>query len=211
MHYYSFNIGDYISHTADLEPLEDLAYRRLIDFYYQTEKPIPLDEERVCRKIRMRSHCDAVAFALREFFERTPDGFRHKRIEEEIAKFHLKSDKARKSAEARWSKKTKGKQTDRRKDANALQTQSERNANQEPITNNQETIKRGKFIPPTIQEIAAYCLERTNGIDPKAFFNHYEANGWMRGRTKIRDWKACVRTWERASKASTPTAFTGGI
>ena len=129
-------------------------------------------------------------------------------IDDEIAKFHLKSDKARKSAEARWSKKTKGKQTDRRKDANALQTQSERNANQEPITNNQETIKRGKFIPPTVQEIARYCSERGNGIDPQAFLNHYQANGWVRGKTKVKDWKACVRTWEKTRKA---TAFTGGI
>ena len=208
MHYYPFNINDYIAHTADLDPLEDIAYRRLIDLYYQTEKPIPLDQERVCRKIRMRSHCDQVAFALREFFERTPTGFRHKRIDDEIAKFHLKSDKARKSAEARWSKKTKGKQTDRRKDANALQTQSERNANQEPITNNQKPIKRGKFIPPTVQEIARYCSERGNGIDPQAFLNHYQANGWVRGKTKVKDWKACVRTWEKSRKA---TAFTGGI
>ena len=210
MHYYSFNIGDYISHTADLEPLEDLAYRRLIDFYYQTEKPIPLDEERVCRKIRMRSHCDAVAFALREFFERTPDGFRHKRIEEEITKFHEKSDKARRSAEARWAKKPKGKQRDTQKDANALQPQSGRNANHKPITKNQEPIKRGTFIPPTRQEVTKYCSERGNGIDPQAFLNHYQANGWVRGKTKVKDWKACVRTWEKASKA-TQTAFTGGI
>ena len=210
MHYYPFNINDYIAHTADLDPLEDIAYRRLIDLYYQTEKPIPLDQERVCRKIRMRSHCDQVAFALREFFERTPTGFRHKRIDDEIAKFHEKSDKARRSAEARWAKKPKGKQRDTQKDANALRPQSGCNANHKPITKNQEPIKRGTFIPPTLQEVTKYCSERRNGIDPQAFLNHYQANGWVRGKTKIRDWKACVRTWEKASKA-TQTAFTGGI
>lgn len=59
-----------------------------------------------------------------------------------------------------------------------------------------EKPKSKKFIPPTIEEIAAYCSERNNGIDPVKFFNHYEANGWMRGKNKIKDWKACVRTWE---------------
>jgi hypothetical protein len=53
-----------------------------------------------------------------------------------------------------------------------------------------------KFIPPTIEEIAAYCEERQNGIDPVKFFNHYEASEWMRGKNKIKNWKACVVTWE---------------
>lgn len=56
--------------------------------------------------------------------------------------------------------------------------------------------KSKKFIPPTIEEIAAYCSGRNNGIDPVKFFNHYEANGWMRGKNKIKNWKACVITWE---------------
>lgn len=57
-----------------------------------------------------------------------------------------------------------------------------------------ETRKR--FAPPTVEEVRKYCEERRNGIDPYAFINHYTANGWMRGKTKIKDWKACVRTWE---------------
>lgn len=53
-----------------------------------------------------------------------------------------------------------------------------------------------RFVPPTVDEVREYCEERENGIDPCAFINHYTANGWMRGKTKIKDWKACVRTWE---------------
>jgi len=63
--------------------------------------------------------------------------------------------------------------------------------------------KQRKFIPPTIEDVSAYCAERGNGIDAQNFIDHYSANGWMRGKTKIKDWKACVRTWEQRS-SSTP-------
>lgn len=56
--------------------------------------------------------------------------------------------------------------------------------------------KNVRFIPPSVEEVAAYCRERGNGIDPQEFVDHYTANGWVRGKTKIKDWKACVRTWE---------------
>ena len=63
---------------------------------------------------------------------------------------------------------------------------------------------RTKFVPPTVEEVKAYCLERKNGIDPQAFIDHYTANNWMRGKTKISDWKACVRTWENRRKEEKP-------
>lgn len=58
---------------------------------------------------------------------------------------------------------------------------------------------RVRFKPPTVEEVAAYCRERGNNVDPQQFVDHYESNGWMRGKTKIKDWRACVRTWERDS------------
>lgn len=60
-----------------------------------------------------------------------------------------------------------------------------------------ETFKR-----PTLEEVKAYCEERNNKIDPCAFFDYYEKVGWVYGKSKIaiKDWKACVRTWERNNK-----------
>ena len=58
----------------------------------------------------------------------------------------------------------------------------------------------GRFTPPTLEEVRDYCHERKNGIDPQKFIDHYEANGWIRGKTKIKDWKACVRTWEKTTE-----------
>jgi uncharacterized protein YdaU (DUF1376 family) len=139
MHYYQFNIGDYQSHTSHLSETEDLIYRRLLDWYYLHEIPIPPDVEQTARQIRMRSHCDSIADVLQEYFVYTENGWIHHRADKEIAKTGDKSEKASASAKARWSK---------ARDANALPTQSERNAthNTEPITHN--PIPNISICPP---------------------------------------------------------------
>ena len=53
------------------------------------------------------------------------------------------------------------------------------------------------FIRPTLEEVRAYCEERNNSVDPETFINFYESKGWYVGKTKMRDWKAAVRTWEK--------------
>ena len=73
---------------------------------------------------------------------------------------------------------------------------------QKAATSKQETNKPigGKlkrFIPPEISEVQEYCLERKNNIDPETFIDFYSATNWMRGKNKVKDWKACVRTWEK--------------
>ena len=64
--------------------------------------------------------------------------------------------------------------------------------------------KKAIFIKPTFEEISQYCRERKNKIDPQHFIDYYEANGWMVGRNKMKDWKACVRTWEARQKKGKP-------
>lgn len=54
-----------------------------------------------------------------------------------------------------------------------------------------------KFIRPKIEEVAAYCEERGNAVDPEKWHDHYSANGWMVGRNRMSNWQAAVRTWER--------------
>ncbi len=57
-----------------------------------------------------------------------------------------------------------------------------------------------RFVKPTLEEVKAYCLERGKGVDPQKWYDHYSANGWMVGKTKMVDWKAAVRTWERSDR-----------
>ena len=56
---------------------------------------------------------------------------------------------------------------------------------------------KGRFSPPTIEEVKAYCVERNNGVDPQAFVDFYTAKGWKVGKDPMKDWQASVRTWER--------------
>jgi len=69
--------------------------------------------------------------------------------------------------------------------------------------------KSKRFVPPTVEEVAVYCEERRNGIDAQQFIDHYAASGWMRGKTPIKDWRACVRTWEQRRANEAPTAQKG--
>lgn len=56
-----------------------------------------------------------------------------------------------------------------------------------------------KFVPPTELEIKDYCIERNNNIDSEQFFDFYQSKNWMIGKNKMKDWKACIRTWEKSS------------
>jgi hypothetical protein len=58
-------------------------------------------------------------------------------------------------------------------------------------------LTKKQFIPPSVEEVLAYCQQRGNAVDADAFVAYYQSVGWMRGKNAIRDWQACVRTWER--------------
>ena len=56
------------------------------------------------------------------------------------------------------------------------------------------------FIRPSLQEVEQYCIERNNNINAQYFMAYYDAKGWMIGKNKVKDWKACIRTWELRNK-----------
>ena len=66
--------------------------------------------------------------------------------------------------------------------------------------------KNSRFVPPTLEEVRAYCQERKNTVDAEEFIDHYTANGWVCGKNKakMKDWRATVRTWERMRKNDAP-------
>jgi len=103
MHYYKFNIGDYMSHTDYLTPIQDIAYRRLLDKCYLTESPIPIDSKKAATVIRMTEHHAEVDFILETFFTKTSKGWISKRVNAEISEYHQKAEKCRAAAEKSWS------------------------------------------------------------------------------------------------------------
>ena len=80
---------------------------------------------------------------------------------------------------------------------------SQKSTNEESKESKKDSMppRRTRFTPPTVEEVKAYCAERGNHVDADRFVDFYTANGWTQGRGKpIKDWKACVRTWERSDR-----------
>lgn len=144
MHYYQKNIGDYRADTAHLSLLEHGVYNWLIDTYYLNETPLPSDEKKLMRMAlaRTEDEQEAVRTVLDEFFVLTDDGWEHTRCDEEIEKFHEKSDKARASVQKRWGDTHKKPQSKNERNTDVIRPNNERNTNQEPITINQEPLTK---------------------------------------------------------------------
>lgn len=64
--------------------------------------------------------------------------------------------------------------------------------------------KSTRFVPPTLEQVQDYCKERGNNVDAERFIDFYESKGWMVGKNKMKDWKACVRTWEKRETKPAP-------
>jgi hypothetical protein len=61
--------------------------------------------------------------------------------------------------------------------------------------------KNKRFTPPTLEQVQEYCISRSNSVNAEQFIDHYTSNGWLiGGRSKMKDWKASVRNWERNTK-----------
>jgi len=69
------------------------------------------------------------------------------------------------------------------------------------INKNKEIkITNKLFKKPSVNDVELYCIERDNKIDAISFVNFYESKGWMVGKNKMKDWRACIRTWEMRAK-----------
>ena len=95
MHYYQFNISDWALHTSHLTLEEEAVYRRLLDFYYDSEKPIPEETQPVIRRLRLVNHSDIFGLILAEFFHLEADGWHNHRADLELKAYHHKADMAR--------------------------------------------------------------------------------------------------------------------
>lgn len=139
MNYWERHIGDIIRDTVSLTMLEEGAYTRLLDQYYQTERPLPNDKKMIYRLARATSTAErrAVDFVIESFFSHGDDGYHQKRCDAEIARFQEKQRKAQASANARWNKSGRNANASQTDDAQDMRSHSEGNAHQAPDTNHQ--------------------------------------------------------------------------
>lgn len=221
MNYFQFHIGDYAAHTKHLSPIEDLAYRRLLDAYYLSERPLNGSSTDVARAIGLREFHDDVSYVLGQFFTRNGDEWINARADSEIAKFIGKQEKASRAGRASAERKLNGRSTD-----------VEQTFNQ-PITNNQEpiTIKKQdqKPLSPSapsgdkakgtrldsswqlpkawgewvLQNLVGWTVE-TIRQQADMFRDYWSAQPGAKGRKT--DWLATWRNWMRKA---TGTASAG--
>lgn len=229
MHYYKRNLGDYAKKAGRLSMLQHGSYTLLIDACYDREQFPTMDEAIDWTWASSTAEIEAVEFVLRKFFVLEDGRFVQKRIQEEIADYHAKSEtNARIAAEREANRKANSTKRARSVD-DALQKNHEPPPNQEPITINQEPIsigdsaiasqtpkpaKRATPIPGDFypnETGVAYADERrvSMAVELRSFCNHHQAKG-----TTMKDWQAAWRTWcdkavefGRAGKAAAPQAL----
>lgn len=206
MHYYKFNIADWGLSTSHLSLDEEAIYFRLVNFYYDSESPIPLETQSVFRRLRMGSHAETASSVLAEFFQETDKGWIHTRCDN-VLKDYRKTSKKNKVNGAKGGRPPKTmacKETQIK--PNGLPNESQNNPNQEPLTTNHKpltkVIKTSRFAPPSQVDAANYFQERSAN-DPnqqaEGFIDFYESKGWMVGKNKMKDWKAAIRNWLKRS------------
>lgn len=224
MYFYSFNIGDYASHTRHLSLLEDLAYRRLLDLAYSTESPLPADIHAISRLINMREHKQEIEDVLKEFFVLVDEGWINNRVLKEMEATGARSDKAKIAAQARWEKKKHANASSKQCSIDAPSInidapRTENDATQDTGHNTQDTSnpKRKRSETCTIQTFLDNCktegVERISKDDP--IFDFAEKAGiplemirvtWQQfvrnnkeTKKRQKDWRAAFRNCVRGN------------
>lgn len=203
MYYFKFHIRDYAASTAYLTNEEDLAYRRLLDMYYSTEAPIPLEVTLVAKRIRCEP--SAVRDVLTEKFTRTDDGFRHERCDAEISEYQQSAERNRTNGMGGGRPKKPsgfpvGSQSVPSGNPVATQPEPTGNPNQEPSTINQEPVVEtpatdARSCPPDwepsreLVNLACVTLKDLAFNKELAMFKAYR---WQR---PVRDWNEAFRRW----------------
>lgn len=206
MNFYPFHPGDYMLRTAHLEPIEDLAYRRLLDLYYTGEKPLEGSAESLARVVRMRSHVDEVRAVLQEFFIDSPDGWRHTHCDGVIAQYREKA--ARSVANGKkGGRPKKAEETGQQSENNPEKTQqvssgmleeTGQQANQEPKPKPKPEEKEQKALVPSGDDTS----ERAGGYTPdfEAFWSEYpKRDGGNSKKGAFQKWNARLRQGVAAS------------
>lgn len=168
-----FYTSDFISGTYTMSNEHVGMYIRLLCLQHQKGKLTEQDMLYICSTY--------VEDVYSKFIKGVDGMYYNQRMFDETFKRKQYSDSRRKNILKRYKKPTY-----------VLHMENE-NENE-----NKDVIKNNKvFNKPTAKEVAAYCIERNNKVDPDTFINFYESKGWMIGKNKMKCWKSAVRTWEK--------------
>jgi|AntAceMinimDraft_18_1070375.scaffolds.fasta_scaffold19741_7 uncharacterized protein YdaU (DUF1376 family) len=234
MYYYRFHIGDYKRSTDHLTNGEDIAYRRLLDMYYETESVIPLETKQVARRLRL--DLNDLQIVLDEFFEKTEQGYLHHYCESQIQEYQKGASVRRVNGQKGGRRKKDSLEQTKQEPVNNLagSEQGSLTNNHKPITNNhikdmappegvlesvwedfvnQRKAKKASITPTAIKGIEREA--RKAGISLNDALQEICSRGWagfkadwMTDKTKT-SWADKQREWvaEATGKAYEPDVF----
>ena len=216
--YLPIYLSDYVSQSRKLTMLQRGALIDLSVLYFQENLKINYTKEQIYRLVFAftNEEQNAIDFILENYFtksENKPTGYFwvSNQLDEIGGKVLKKLNASRENGKkgGRGNKKEiKPIGLDLLNPEKTILNESKLNQIKENEIELEKT-KTKKFIKPSIQEIKDYCQERKNSVDAEKFFDHYESIGWKKGKTAIKDWKACVRTWEKNNYNSNSKNQTG--
>jgi hypothetical protein len=187
-----------------------MAEREQFTFYSSFAKSIKRIKKAADRAAAYDAIVDYALYGILPDLDKLPDAAA---IVFELSKPNL--DSSRRKAEngkrgGNSEAKGKQEQTGSKPEANGKQTGSkkeiedkkeiEKEKENECYISPQPPTGGKRFVPPTVEEVKAYCIERGNSVDPEAFVDFYTSKGWKIGNNPMKDWRAAVRTWERNDK-----------
>ena len=200
MFYYPHHIGDFRSATVHLSGAEELAYRRALDWYYDTECALPLDTQWVSRRLRVDQH--DLQTVLNDFFTKTDEGWMNARCEAEIAAYRKLAERNRQNGKKskgrpKASADASGNPVGSDLDSTGRPAQADSKANQEPGTITQRTTP----LPPAVPaegdgEVVPKRLKSEAGGAGKRFYDFWAA--WPKSERK-QDKAKCLTKWKRDS------------
>jgi uncharacterized protein YdaU (DUF1376 family) len=217
LNYYPFHIGDYASATRHLSWDEDCAYRRLLDAYYTSERPLPIEERAVCRLVLASSpeQREAVMTVLSEFWEKTDAGWINRRADVEIAAMREKQQKQRDKANKRWlmpaaepgtasamPRHTEADATACEIDADAMPPTPTPTPTPTPknLSGSRRVTRGTKRAPENFSvtdDLKAWAAENTPSVDWRRETDRFRDWEFKSARS---DWPATWRTWMRRAQ-----------
>lgn len=182
MHYFQFNIGDYASHTRHLTPMEDLAYRRLLDLYYLKDGQVYGDEAEVARQIGLREYIPEVTQVLQDFFcIGEDDRWTHDRCDAEMADYRRFLEKQKENGKLGGRPPKNPEKPTANPDLTQTEPKKTLTTNHKPLTTNQDIHSNECMSETAVSDVHG------NVVKPKDVFEEWNDTAKKIGRPTIRD------------------------
>lgn len=177
----------------------------IIEQLYEQGGKLPLKS---CKSIAFALHqeCKIVESVVNDFglFENDGEAFWSNSVKKRLGKRQQISERRKQAAITRWQS-TPNQQVQCNSGANAMQNDAKekkrKEINNKSISNDIEREKPQKrFVPPTLEEVQAYIVEKGYSVDAESFIAFYQSKNWYVGKNKMKDWKAAIVTWEKRER-----------